>query len=103
MSFEPQWVNLSNAEAISIQSTRTFWKPSKPCNVGIHWIAIAEYYQMSTMCQGFSHSLKVFFASSCDDQIRHQQHKLSEGRRYHGDNKVVTVTASADETAWTRS
>ena len=25
-----------------------FWKPSKPCHVGIHWIALAEYSQMST-------------------------------------------------------
>ena len=28
-------------------------KPSKPCHVGIHWIALAEYSQMSTHMPGF--------------------------------------------------
>ena len=47
-------VNPSNAEATSVQSTKTL----KPCHVGIHWIALIEYSQMSTrvpMCQGCSH------------------------------------------------
>ena len=30
------------------EKCKKFWKPSKPCLVGIHWKAIAEYYQMST-------------------------------------------------------
>ena len=38
---------------------KVFEKLSKPCHVGIHWLACAEYSQMSTMCQGFSH-FKVF-------------------------------------------
>ena len=44
------YVNPSNAETTFIQSTRCkdFWKPSKPCNVGIYWRALAEYSQMST-------------------------------------------------------
>ena len=32
---------------------KAFWKPSKPCHVGIRWIALAEYYQMSTDVTGF--------------------------------------------------
>ena len=30
-----------------------FLKPSKPCHVGIHWIALDEYSQMSTHMPGF--------------------------------------------------
>ena len=33
---------------------------SKPCHVGIHWITLAEYSQMSTqLCQGFRESFLV--------------------------------------------
>ena len=38
-----------------------FWKPSKPCHVGIHWIALAEYSQMSTHVPGF----QSFFRFIC--------------------------------------
>ena len=43
-------LNPSSAEATFVQSTRmqTFWKPSKPSHVGIQWIALTEYPQMST-------------------------------------------------------
>ena len=34
------------------QGCKDFWKPSKPCFVGIHWIALAEYSQMSTNMPG---------------------------------------------------
>ena len=30
------------------QGCNDFCKPSQPCYVGIHWIALAEYSQMST-------------------------------------------------------
>ena len=30
------------------QGRNKFWKPSKPCHVGIHWKTLAEYSQMST-------------------------------------------------------
>ena len=30
------------------QRREVFWKPSKPCHVGIHWKAVTEYSQMST-------------------------------------------------------
>ena len=30
------------------QEGKVFLKPSKPCRLGIHWIALVEYSQMST-------------------------------------------------------
>ena len=30
------------------EKCKKFWKPSKPCHVGIHWKALTEYTQMST-------------------------------------------------------
>ena len=35
------------------QGRNFFWKTSNPCHVGIHFIALAEYYQMSTDVPGF--------------------------------------------------
>ena len=35
------------------QGCKDVRKPSKPCHVGIHWIALAEYSQMSTHLPGF--------------------------------------------------
>ena len=35
------------------QGCKDFWKPFKPCHVGIHWIALLEYSQMSTLVPGF--------------------------------------------------
>ena len=32
---------------------KDFRKPSKPCHVGMHWIALAEYSRMSTHLLGF--------------------------------------------------
>ena len=51
------------------QGSKDYLKPSKPCHVGIHWIALAEY--------SFARVWWFFrlFASSCIDQISHQQHK----------------------------
>ena len=46
----------------------------KPYHVGIHWIALAEYSQMSTIMPGFQ-SFISSFASLCIGQIDHQQHK----------------------------
>ena len=51
------YIDPSNAETTFVhqaQGSKHFSKSSKPCHVGIHWIALAEYYLMSTMCQGFS-------------------------------------------------
>ena len=33
---------------------------SKPCHTGIHWIALAEYSQMSTHMPGFQSFFRVF-------------------------------------------
>ena len=35
------------------QGHKVFWKPSKPYHVGIHWITLVEYSQMSTRMPGF--------------------------------------------------
>ena len=45
--------NLTDDEATFVQGRKDFWKPFKPCHVGIHWIALAEYSQMSTHLPGF--------------------------------------------------
>ena len=42
------------------KDAKIFWKPSKPRHVGIYWIALAEYSQMSTMCQSFSRFIGHF-------------------------------------------
>ena len=45
------------------QGCNDFWKPSKPCHIGIHWVAPAEYSQMSTHvpgCQSFFSFLHSF-------------------------------------------
>ena len=56
------------------QERKDSWKSSKPCHVGIHWKALAEFSQMSTHLPGFR-SFSRFFASLCIGQISHQQHK----------------------------
>ena len=43
------------------QECKDFWKTSKPCHVGTHWIALAEHSQMSTHLPGFQ-SFSRFFA-----------------------------------------
>ena len=55
-------VNPFNAEATFVQSTsmHIFWKPSKPCHVGIHGIALVEYSLMSTHMPGVSVIFLVF-------------------------------------------
>ena len=42
------------------QGHKDFWETSKPCQVGIHRIALAEYSQMSTHMQGFQSFLQDF-------------------------------------------
>ena len=50
---------------------KDFWKPSKPCPVGIHWIAIAEYSQMSTHVPGFQ-IFQSFFMFFCIIWLGHR-------------------------------
>ena len=54
---------------------KDFGKPSKPFDVGIHCIALAEYSQMSTHVPGFQSFFILFFASFCIGQISNQKHK----------------------------
>ena len=43
-------INPSNAEATFAQRTKTQkYLKTEPCHVGIHWKALAEHYQMSTI------------------------------------------------------
>ena len=55
------------------QGGKDFWKPSKPCHVGIHWIALAEYSQMCTHVSEFQLFFR-FFTLFCIGQFSHQQH-----------------------------
>ena len=59
------------------QGCKDFRKPSKPCHIGIHWLALVEYSQMSTnyQCTGVSIIFQFFWLSFCIGQISHQQHK----------------------------
>ena len=57
-------------------------KPSKPCQVGINWKALAQYEQESVEYESdvlpyakVSVIFQLFFASLCIRQISHQQHK----------------------------
>ena len=74
----PHQVNPSKAEASFIQNTRKhrILKSPKPCHIDIHWIALAEYSQISTNEPEFQLFFRLF-ASFCIGQISHQQHKSS--------------------------
>ena len=64
------------------QGLKDIRKPSKPCHVGIHWIALTEYCQMRTHVPGFQ-SFFSFFASFCIGQISHQQHfQIDHSNKY---------------------
>ena len=63
--------NLSNSEATFLPSTRTE-RLLKLGRVGIHWIARAEYFKMSTHVPGFQ-SLFSFFL---DDQTHVSSSKV---------------------------
>ena len=43
-----------------VQGPKAFWKSSKPCHVGIHWIALSEYSQISTHVPGFQSFFRYF-------------------------------------------
>ena len=42
------------------QKRKYFWKPSKPCQVGTHWITLMEYSQMSTHMPQFQWFYRIF-------------------------------------------
>ena len=55
-------LNPSDADATFFRSTRTQTnlETFKPCHVGIHWKAFAEYLQMSTHVPGFQLFFRLF-------------------------------------------
>ena len=66
-ALEQYGINSFNAKALlssKAQERRKFWKPFKPCSVGIHRKALAESYQMSTHLLGFL-SIFRFFCFIC--------------------------------------
>ena len=57
----------SNAEAspsFKAQGHKDIRKPSKPCRVCIHWIALTEYSHMSTHVSGFQSYFRIFASKS---------------------------------------
>ena len=42
------------------QGPKDFWKQSKPCHVGMHWKALAEYSHMGTHLLGFQSFFSFF-------------------------------------------
>ena len=65
------------------QGCKYFWKTSKPCHVGIHWIAIAECtHRWVLMWQEFSHfqvfCIIVYFAKSATTSIRVKTYNINK-------------------------
>ena len=61
---------------LSVLRLLSYKAPSETCHVGIHWIALVEYSQMSTHVPGFQSFFRSFFASFCNGQISHHQLKV---------------------------
>ena len=57
------------------QGRRIFEKTSKPWRVGITWIALEKYSQMSTHLPGFQSLIIRFFVLFCIEQFNHHKHK----------------------------
>ena len=71
------------------QGCEDFWKPSKPCHVGIHKIALFEHSQMSThvpRCQSFFR-----FFSLCIGKISRQYHQGLEYLWYDVYNEMYCL------------
>ena len=74
-----QKVNPFHAEATFVhgRKCKKFWKSFKPCHVGIHWKALAEYYQMSTHMpwfksfSAFLHQFVLTKSVSSSQRARH--------------------------------
>ena len=73
-------INPSNADDATFvqegkaQEGKNLWKPSKPCHVGTHWIALTDYSQMNTHTPGVQRFPRIF-ALFCIGQFSHHQHK----------------------------
>ena len=70
----PLTLTMLRVHSPKAQKRKNLWKTSKPCHVGTHWKALAEYSQMSTHLAGFRWFFR-FFALFCFGRISHQQHK----------------------------
>ena len=46
------------------QERNDFWKPSKTCHVGTHWIALDKYSPMSTHMSGFQWFFRIVFGDT---------------------------------------
>ena len=69
-----------------------FWKSSKPCHIGIHWIALTENSQMSTHVLGFQSFFRTY-ASFCIGQSNHQHkgfYPSSNASEYHLFDKLCS-------------
>ena len=77
----PLTLSMLRLPSSKAQGCRLFYKLSKPCHVGIHWIALTECFPISTHVPGFQ-SFFSFFASFCNGRIIHQQHKGYGWKKY---------------------
>ena len=60
----PSTLTMMRLLSSKAEGCKDFRKPSKPCYAYIHWIALAEYSEMSiTISQGFSDFPELFSAS----------------------------------------
>ena len=51
--FEKKFSTLSSLLSSKAQGCKYFWTPSKPYHIGIHWITLAEFSQMSAHLPAF--------------------------------------------------
>ena len=68
------------------QGPKDLCKLSKPYHIRIHWIALAENSQMSTLVPGFQTLFRFF----CVGQIRHQQHIRPKKKLFVSCNPTLT-------------
>ena len=76
--FNPLTLPMLRLLSPEAQGRKDFWKASNPCHVGIHWIALAEYSQMSTHMPGFQSFFRFFHnfvaAKSASSSIKVNAH-----------------------------
>ena len=57
---------------------KDFQKTSKPCHIGVHWIALIEHSQMSTHMQGFqSHVFALAKLTTTSIRVKITFHQLT--------------------------
>ena len=71
-----------------VQGGNDFWKSYKTCHVGIHWIVLAELFQMSTHmtgCQSFSMFLHHFVLAKSHKGLGPTMFSLLSAALLHSD------------------